>query len=97
MASVEKCEILAERMNPNSRLFFMDPEDEDLDFIFQWFVGWIAYGACTPGELFKVARKVDPKSAVSWMTEFGKEARKIEAIGEDCLEKDIGSALGKHF
>jgi hypothetical protein len=97
MASVEKGEILAERMNSNSRLFFMDPEDEDLDFIFQWFVGWIAYGACTPGELFKVARKVDPKSAVSWMTEFGKEAGKIEAIGEDCLKKGHRISAGQAF
>lgn len=97
MSSVQNGEILAERMNPESRLFFMDPEDEDLDFIFQWFVGWIAYGACTPGELFKVARKVDAKSAVSWKEEFEKEARKIEAIGEDCLKKGHRISAGQAF
>ncbi|KWX87291.1 hypothetical protein AMQ83_13985, partial [Paenibacillus riograndensis] len=88
MASVENGEILAERMNPNSRLFFMDPEDEDLDFIFQWFVGWIAYGACTPGELFKVARKINPKSDTSWMREVWEGARKVETIVESCVTKE---------
>ncbi|CAA0120143.1 Uncharacterised protein [Mycolicibacterium vanbaalenii] len=97
MGSVEKGDIVAQRMNPKSRLFFMDPEDEDLDFIFQWFVGWIAYGAGTPGELFKVARKIDPKSAVSWTTEFGNEAKKNEAIAEACLEKGHRISAGQTF
>jgi hypothetical protein len=34
----------------------MDPEDEDLDFIFQWFVGWItAQGK--PADVYATARK----------------------------------------
>jgi hypothetical protein len=83
---------LAERLK--HRIFF---EGEDMDFMFQYFLSNHGERGAALGELFNVARRVDPKSPSSWKVEFVKEAEKIEAIAEDCLQKGHRISAGDAF
>ncbi len=62
-------------------------DGEDMDFMFQFFLSNHAEHGAALGELYNVARRIDPQSAPSWKVEFVKEAEKIEALAEQCLER----------
>lgn len=82
MSKKENTPKLAERLK--HKIFF---ENADQDFMFQLFLSYHRYGGSAIGELFNVARRVDPKDPVSWKDEFVKEANKIEKLAEDCFVK----------
>lgn len=62
-------------------------DEEDLDFMFQFFLALQQYGGASLGEMFNVSRRIDPTDQSSWETEFVKEAQRVEEIAEGCLEK----------
>lgn len=66
------------------KVFF---ERDDIEFTFQWLLSFVHCGGVSQGEVFKLARNIDPNSLASWKTEFEQEAVKIEATAEDCLKK----------
>lgn len=66
------------------KIFF---EEEDLDFMFQFFLALQQYGGASLGEMFNVARRIVPADPSSWETEFVKEAQRVEKVGEDSLKK----------
>lgn len=73
---------LAERLK--HKIFFENP---DQDFMFQYFLTNQRYGGAAMGEMYNVARRIDPDNPVSWKVEFVKEASKLEKLAENCLAK----------
>ncbi|MFD2882257.1 hypothetical protein ACFTAO_50820 [Paenibacillus rhizoplanae] len=51
----------------------------------------------TGGELFKLARQIDPNSITSWKNEFEQEAAKVEATAEQSLKKGHLISAGEAF
>ena len=83
---------LAERLR--HKIFF---DQEDMDFMFQYFMSNCGERGGAFGELYNVARRIDPKDDTSWKVEFVKEAEKIEALAEDCLKKGHRVSAGDAF
>nr|WP_242951396.1 hypothetical protein [Clostridium kluyveri] len=83
---------LTERLK--HKIFFAQA---DMDFMFQYFMSNCGERGGAFGELFNVARRIDPKDDTSWKAEFVKEAEKIEALAEGCLEKGHRVSAGDAF
>jgi hypothetical protein len=71
---------LADRLK--HKIFFADA---DQDFMFQLFLSYHQRGGSAIGELFNVARRINPTDPMSWKEEFMKEGSKVEAWGEASL------------
>ena len=63
--------------------------NEDMDFLFQWMLGYHTYGGASSGELFSAASKVEDGDPESWTVAFGQlgarlkeQAEKLEAAGK---------------
>ncbi|MEK3712414.1 hypothetical protein [Paenibacillus sp. FSL R7-0333] len=76
------------------KVFF---ERDDIEFTFQWLLSFVHCGGVSQGEVFKLARNIDPSSLTIWKTEFEKEAVKIEATAELCLKKGHLISAGEAF
>jgi hypothetical protein len=53
--------------------------------MFQLFLSYHQRGGAAIGELFNVARRINPKDPMSWKCEFMKEGSKVETFGEKSL------------
>jgi hypothetical protein len=61
--------------------------DADQDFMFQMFLAYLQRGGSALGEMFNVARRINPDDPLSWKEEFTKEAEKLKALAEESLRK----------
>ncbi len=77
-----------------NKIFF---ERDDIDFTFQWLLSFMHCGGVSQGELFKLARQIDPNSITSYKNEFEKEAIKVEATAEDSLKRGHLFSAGEAF
>lgn len=77
-----------------TKLFF---DDEDMDFDFQLFLANLEGHGAAIGEIFNTARRIDTKDELSWKTEFVKEAERVEALAENCLNKGHRISAGDAF
>lgn len=76
------------------KVFF---ERDDIDFTFQWLLSFMYCGGVAQGELFKLARTIDPNDISSWRREFEKEAIKVETRGAESLRKGHRKSAGDAF
>ncbi len=62
-------------------------KDVNMDFTFQWLMGYLVNGGCASGEMFYAASKIEEGNPESWNKAFTGLAERVEARAESCLKK----------
>lgn len=62
-------------------------KDMNMDFAFQWLMGYLVNGGCASGEMFYAASQIEEGNPESWIKTFAGLAQRVDSRAESSLKK----------